>query len=646
MMSRKSVLVCLTILCVMLCFLVLKGENEYTELTFSQESGFYENAFRLRIYAPTGTEIYYTLDGSVPDEHAIKYTEPILINDATENNNVYSARDDVTAGFLKDDILACDQTPPEYNVPAYLVDKCTVVRAAYLDSEGDFSEVETRNYFVGYQNKTGYDGFNIISVVAEPEDIFGYEDGIYVLGQAYDNFINETDKSTLSWAWWEANYRQRGREWERNCNVQVFSAKREQLLDKECGIRVQGGAGRGFLPRSLNIYARRQYDEEGRFYADLFGTDYMADTVTLFAGGGDVTSKLRDRLAAELITGRSFGTMHFQPYIMFLNGEYWGVYWLTEKYDDVFAAHYYDVDKDDVVMIKNGELAEGEAEDYELYTEMMGYMENTDFTIDENYAYACELLDMQSFIDYFAAEIYYGRYGDWPVSNFAVWRTRETGEGMYEDGKWRWLMFDVNSGALKSESVDWDIVRMTMDNSRMFNNLCQNEDFKRQFVISFMDIINTSFADERVNSMISDHLALMSDAMNVHLKRFIGVEESQMFQEAVADVQFFMNNRTAYVKQHLKNNFGLSGNPATLNVEVNYAGAGKIIVNTANITFDETTQWCGEYYTDYQVTLKAVPEEGYRFVGWENAVISDEETIVIDMREEGVFVKAVFERCA
>lgn len=110
MMSRKSVLVCLTILCVMLCFLVLKGENEYTELTFSQESGFYENAFRLRIYAPTGTEIYYTLDGSVPDEHAIKYTEPILINDATENNNVYSARDDVAAGFLKDDILACDQT--------------------------------------------------------------------------------------------------------------------------------------------------------------------------------------------------------------------------------------------------------------------------------------------------------------------------------------------------------------------------------------------------------------------------------------------------------------------------------------------------------------------------------------------------------
>mgnify|MGYP006990349571 CR=1 FL=1 len=63
-------------------------------------------------------------------------------------------------------------------------------------------------------------------------------------------------------------------------------------------------------------------------------------------------------------------------------------------------------------------------------------------------------------------------------------------------------MFDVNSGALKSESVEWDVLRFTMDSSRMFYNLCQNEDFKRQFVTSFMDIINTSFAEEKVNSML------------------------------------------------------------------------------------------------------------------------------------------------
>ncbi len=644
MMNRRSVLAYFMTLCIVLFFLVLIGENEYTELTFSEESGFYDNAFRLRIYAPRGTEIYYTLDGSVPDENALQYMEPILIKDATENDNVHSTRDDMTSGFLKEDILLYGQEPPNYVIPDYLVDKCTVVRAAYRDAEGNFSEVETRNYFVGFQDKEGYAGFNIISIVAEPDDLFGYEDGIYVRGKLYDAYVNEADRSAIPWVWWGANYHQHGKEWERDCNVQIFNAGKMQLLDKECGVRIQGGGGRGYLPRSLNLYARRQYDEEGRFYTDLFGTNYMADTVTLFAGGGDVTSKLRDRLAAGLIRGRNFGTMHFEPYIMFLNGEYWGVYWLTEKYDNVFVAYYYDVNKDDVVMIKNGELAEGKEEDYALYTKMMEYMENTDFTVDENYAQACEILDMQSFIDYFAAEIYYGRYGDWPASNFALWRTREKGEGEYEDCKWRWLMFDVNSGALKSESVEWDVLRFTMDSSRMFYNLCQNEDFKRQFVTSFMDIINTSFAEEKVNSMISDHLTIMEDAMYVHLKRFLGAEDTQMFQEAVADVQFFMDNRAAYVVQHLKNDLGLLGSLALLRVEINDTDAGKIKVNTADITFDQATEWYGAYYTDYQVTLTAVPEEGYHFVRWENEGVSEEETIVIDMQEKGISIKAIFEK--
>lgn len=644
MINRRCVLAYLIALCGMLCLLILGYDNEYTELTFSAEPGFYEYPFRLRIYAPKGTEIYYTLDGSVPDENAIKYTEPILINDATANENVYSARTDVTAGFLTEDILACGMEVPGYVVPDYPVDKCTIVRAAYLDADGNFSEVETGNFFVGYQDKAGYDGLNIISIVTEPDNLFDPEDGIYTLGNIYDTYAGEADRSLLPWAWWEANYHQHGREWERNANIQFFDTERMMLLDAECGIRIQGGASRGFLPKSLNIYARKQYDGNGRFYVDLFKSGYMADTVTLFAGGGDSIAKFRDRLAAELVRTRSFGTMNFEPCVMFLNGEYWGVYWLTEKYDDAFAAHYYDVEKDNVIMIKNGELAEGESGDYELYAEMMEYMQNTDFTVDENYEYACELLDMQSLIDYFASEIYFGRYGDWPVSNFALWRTREIEEGQYGDGKWRWLMFDVNSGAFDPNMADQDMIRITMDTSPMFYNLCRNSDFQRQFVISFMDIMNTSFEDERVAAMISDYQIFMEEPMGVHLKRFTGAENSSLFENAIADIRYYMENRKPYMMQFLKNDFGLSGTLVPLEVEISHTDAGKIIVNTAEIAFDDTMVWRGEYYTDYSVTLTAIANEGYRFVRWENAEASEEAAIVVDLNEEGISLKAVFEK--
>lgn len=561
MMNRRFVLGCLIAICGLLCLLVFAGDDEYTDLTFSRESGFYESAFHLSIYAPRGTKIYYTLDGSVPDENSIQYTEPILINDATENDNLYSARTDVTAGFMTEEILACGMEPSAYVLPDYLVDKCTVVRAAYLDNDGNFSEIKTKNYFINYENRIGYDGLSIISIVTDPESLFGSEEGIYVLGRTYEEYENEVDKSTEPWAWWGANYHQRGLEWERSANVQFFNTEKEVFLDKECGIRIQGGASRGFLPKSLNIYARKQYDGEGRFYADLFGTNYMADTVTLFVGGGDGISKLRDRLAADLTKERNFGTMNFEPYALFLNGEYWGVYWLTEKYDDIFAAHYYNVDKDNVVMIKNGELAEGEAEDYPLYLDMMSYMENTDFSIDENYAHACDLLDMQSLMEYFACEIYFGRYGDWPGSNFALWRTREKGEGQYEDGKWRWLMFDVNSGAFDPGIVDWDTIQITRDNSRMFDNLCQNDDFKRQFVGTFVEIMNTSFDDKKVEAVISEHRTFLEIPMSIHLKRFLGAEDSSQFLDAVANIQSFMENRKSYMMEYLKNDLGVSEIP-------------------------------------------------------------------------------------
>ena len=60
---------------------------------FSHESGFYENAFELTLQAKEGLEIYYTLDGNIPDENSIRYTKSILVTDASLQENVWSMRE-------------------------------------------------------------------------------------------------------------------------------------------------------------------------------------------------------------------------------------------------------------------------------------------------------------------------------------------------------------------------------------------------------------------------------------------------------------------------------------------------------------------------------------------------------------------------
>lgn len=647
MIDRRRVLAYLVTLCGVLGFLLIRNDNIYTELVFSKESGFYEEPFDLEIYAPPSTRIFYTLDGSDPDENAIPYTGPIRINDATQNDNVYSMRTDVSAGFLSDDIAVYNSNDPHYIIPDYNVDKCTVIRSAYCDADGYFSEIKTKSYFVGYAEKSGYDNINIISIVTDPNNLFNNETGIYVLGHRYDEYIKEDleVRANIDWWWWDANYHQRGYKWERTANVQLFDSEKNLLLNKSCGIRIHGGYSRALLPRSINLYARDQYDGEGRFYTDLFYTDYMADTITLFAGGDDSAAKFRDMLASKLVENRNFATMNYIPYAMFLNGEYWGVYWLTEKYDNVYLGYYYNVDKDNIIMIKAYDVAEGN--DYDLYSQMMDYMSNNDLSIDENYQYACELIDMQSYIDYYASEIYIGNV-DWPGNNEALWRVFETGEGKYEDGKWRWMMYDIGAGALYSSRISIDTLFSAMDRSQMFYNLCQNEDFKRQFTTIFMDLINTSFTEKNVNSIISARVALMEIPTTVNLKRFHGTEGIHKFMDEVSDIRDFFDQRKPYIVQFLKDDFGLTGTLTSVELEVNDAASGKIILNSIEPSFSDGGKWSGEYYTDYPVTLTAVANNGYRFVRWQSNNLSEkyctDETIELVIPEKGAIIKAIFEK--
>lgn len=647
--NRRTALVYLMVLSGLLLWLLLENNDAAdTELIFSKESGFYEEPFELELYAPVGTEIFYTLDGSEPNENAIKYMGPINIENVTDKDNVYSLRTDVSAGYLTEDIeiYGTSYPAPGYVVPDYKIDKSVVVRAAYLDADGNFSKIRTESYFVGYDGRPEYEDLNTISIVTDPDNLFDSDRGIYVLGRTYDEYIsgNREDYWAASyWNWWKANYHMHGPEWERPASIQIFDTEKKLILNQECGIRIQGGGSRGMLPKSISMYAREEYSEKGRFYIDLFGTGYMADTMTLFAGGDDAISKMRDKVTSELIKGRNFARMNYEPYVMFLDGEYWGVYWLTEKYDDVFLGYYYGVNKDNIIMIKDGDVAEGEERDYKLYEEMMDYMNNTDFSVQENYEYACELMDMQSFIDYFATEIYIGRNGDWPGSNFALWRARNAGDGKYEDGKWRWMLYDVNSGALAEYLTDADTLDGTMKASQMFCNLCQSEDFKKQFTLTFMDLVNTSFTKENVDNVISNCRDLLDEPMTIHFKRFFGLEDNSQFVSEVADIKDFLDHRKTYIVQYLKDDFELEGTLAKIDIEVNNAYAGKVIVNTSEITFDENLQWSGEYYTDYPITLSVFPEQGYRFAGWQNSIVPDKENIVINIGREGISVKAVFE---
>jgi len=82
--------------------------------------------------------------------NSIKYEGPILIKDATPNENVYR--------------LKRDTTTQKEKFPEELVDKATIVRAVAYDKNGNCSKIVTKSYFVGLDK---YKNTNVVSLVTD-----------------------------------------------------------------------------------------------------------------------------------------------------------------------------------------------------------------------------------------------------------------------------------------------------------------------------------------------------------------------------------------------------------------------------------------------------------------------------------------------
>lgn len=483
-----------------------EGRSMVPMPVFEKPSGFYEEPFGLEIDVPLGTKVYYTLDCTEPDESSLRYRAPIPMEDATPRENRFSMNTDVSTAFY-------GGNAPGYMAPDFPVDKCTVVRARAYSPFGQVSAVATAVYFVG-MDAGRYDNCNIISLVTEPDDLFDPAIGIYVAGERFA----ESDRSAQpDWRWWEANYRQKGRDWERPVHITLFSPEGQQLLSQNGGIRVQGGVSRASLPKSLNLYARRDYDGHPRLEYDFFGTGYRPDAVTLSSGGNQTITQFNDVMMSRRVSGLDVVTMKYRPYVLFLDGEYWGFYWLASKYDEEYLACCYGVEADNTVIVKSGDI------EYDYVREDMMYALNADHADEaEQLANLDRVTVLSSLTDYYAAMVYIARQEDWPVGNTALWRTKTVREDEYSDRRWRYILFDCNSRSMTGEDIDHDTLKYVCEEDEIFAALWENSLFREQFQKRLLEIAEECFGYVDMNVTVEGYRTAMEPVLEKSWSRFYG----------------------------------------------------------------------------------------------------------------------------
>ena len=513
------------------------------EVVFSQKGGFYLTAFPVTLTCQhPNHHIRYTLNGSTPDSGSLLYTDALLLDNTMVSHT---------------DIYRIQISPSDEAFYPDTVMKAIVIRAAVFDeSENRVSQVVTQSYFIRSLGCVIHD-LPVVSICADSLSLFSADSGILVPGVFFDS---DSPRTT-------GNYIQSGREWERAVNVEYYTTGNESF-NQLAGLRTHGGVNnRRAQQKGLKLYARSDYGKKNFKFKifDELDLDKFKHLVLKPFHSGITPAGVQDWLANRIASNMNMGTLASRPVVLFLNGEYWGVYFLEEKGDERYLESHYDADPDNVNIIAAwGGLENGSSESFfSLYYWLMV----ADLTDSVQYQYFSDQIDIPNFIDYTIFELYSANV-DWPINNVRCW----------QDGAepWRWFFYD---GDCCFYNQDFDVyANITYTGEEIayptaewstlfFRKLLENETFVDQFLTRLNEVSCGCLDYSNTKPFLTDIRNRIHDEIDGQVARFKFPVSVQEWSNSCDDIDQFLYDRKRVLGVQTKRFFDL---PDTLNSIVCY----------------------------------------------------------------------------
>ena len=606
---------------------------------FSKKGGFYDNSFTLTIsHVDPLVKLYYTEDGSIPDEQNLsaknyfyknQYAEmpgqsngPLLTG--TIKSTVYQAPISVKSKKNTPSNTSLKSStwhfvPPYF--PQYDVPKATVIRAVATKSGFLSSEIVTETYFLD-KNQNLSSEFDLISLNVQEDHLFSFENGIYNAGKLFEEYRLK-NPSAISEFCTPGNFSNEGDLYEKPVNFELFRAD-SQSVNQNITFKIHGACSRSIPYKSIRLYGKSDFEKFPFFKQN---PELIQDNFILRNSGDDYTGTLfRDVFSHELMGHFNFGSQKTQPSVVYLNGEYWGIHDIRERLDKYYLNRRYGVNLENIDLRKviwNGP-DEIEYGDDIHYNEMINFLNNNNLSINQNYEKAITYLDPESLIDYQIAEIFIGNI-DWPQNNVRLWRNKTPNYAPFApaglDGRWRYLFYDADKslGMIVNAQLDALEIALQKEENSIFRAFIKNENFRNRFILRFLDQLNTTF--EKTNSLkvFTQLMKKYSPEVENHIKRWKTISSFAQWENNCKVVENYLNERPESTLRFLKNSFG-QFQERTLTVTSMDQEMGYIRVNSININADQPGvllksdgSWQGKYFKELPFNIVAKPLPGIVF---------------------------------
>lgn len=399
------------------------------------------------------------------------------------------------------------QNDPLYTGPLTLT-KTTVIRAAAFEHGKLRSDVITETYIINE-----YHTLPVISISAPDSSLFG-TNGIYK-----DSWVDK----------------------EVPCHLALYENGEGFSID--CGIEMFGHTNLSMPKKSFKVQFRSVYGSEVLGYP-VYGTEGPQVYEALVIRGGQDYPRaiIRDELFTSLCRqmGDNVLAQRDKFSILYINGEYFGIYSMKEAFSEAMYAENKGVSKESVTMIQAPVGASSDI--FKLRTFCM----KNDMTKAENYEYVASKIDIDSLIDWMIIQGY-STNGD-IQQNLRYFRSTENGN------KWQFAYYDLDWTFY--EHVAFSNVldpNQPWQHKGITRNMVENPEFRQKFIERVSYLLTTTLSEENVLAQIDYYENLLDPEVKRERQRWNGnysgwKKSVQALRNFIVEGQHMDNVMTRLVK--------------------------------------------------------------------------------------------------
>jgi hypothetical protein len=428
-------------------------------IEWSEDSGFKSRPFQLTVGDRRGNAIFFSTNGEIPTPQSGKKVEgPLTISRTTILRAASYNQGGLQAGMSARTFLFPERVKLQMgeNFPTHW--GTNNGKAVPADYEMDPEIVTNASY--RSQIDAALKSLPVVSLICKSEDLFDPVRGIY------------------------SNPEQSGEDWERPVSFEYFEANGALNFQVFCGLRIHGGWNRrpDESPKhALRLIFKKKYGP-GKLKQPIFGSEGPGELNGLVLRAGCNNTWLhwsgierrrgefiRDQWCRETYREMGWPSARGKFVHLYLNGLYWGLYNLTDRPDEHFAAAYLGGKSEGYDALNGSKVVGGNREAWDQLVALV----NSGVSGREQFEKVEQLLEIDAFIDYMILN-FYGANADWDrSSNWYAARRRPS-------GKFHFFVWDAERTLEKvgDQTIDFDDDQSP---PRLFHKLKENEEFRRRF---------------------------------------------------------------------------------------------------------------------------------------------------------------------